>query len=450
MYDVIFIGEKIKSPELKSLCIDPESLIECRGEIGSFQLKYTEEEEEINNEESKYIIINLKAKRDNPIEETYGFDYRLEDLAEEEDIIFIQDYDKISPAVINRQGLKKAIAAKENYKNSEVYYLFRSMRFIDDNDSLYEEARKMGIIFLKYEMENIKIKENNTINYKRGDLDLDLTGQILTAPLLKPDEKIKRVARLLNIEMSDKDYIQSENIYLQPTLTGKRGVYSLAGARGPNAYSDLDLEIEYTLNEIKSNLNDFEPLTERKREVDDQKCILCYTCYRVCPHGAVEKDEELDAMKINELACYGCDACISHCPADAISYVEEEAKETNDLNLKVLMCENSADTAFEKLDKSQFKDLDIEKIPCASSIKKDEIFTYLRKKDSRLLVLGCFEESCKHLTGDGRGERIVNEVKETLSDLELGENRVRFERLSPRMEEDLNDFLLRWKEGVNL
>ncbi|HMA60451.1 MAG TPA: hydrogenase iron-sulfur subunit [Halanaerobiales bacterium] len=449
MYDVIFIGEKIKSPELKSLCIDPESLVECRGEIGSFQLKY-KKEEELNNEESKYIIINLKAKRDNPIEETYGFDYRLEDLAEEEDIIFIQDYDEISPAVINRQGLKKAIAAKENYKNSEVYYLFRSMRFIDDNDSLYEEARKMGIIFLKYEMENIKIKEDNTINYKRGDLDLDLTGQILTAPLLKPDEKIKRVARLLNIEMSDKDYIQSENIYLQPTLTGKRGVYSLAGARGPNAYSDLDLEIEYTLNEIKSNLNDFEPLTERKREVDDQKCILCYTCYRVCPHGAVEKDEELDAMKINELACYGCDACISHCPADAISYVEEESKETNDLNLKVLMCENSADTAFEKLDKSQFKDLDIEKIPCASSIKKDEIFTYLRKKDSRLLVLGCFEESCKHLTGDGRGERIVNEVKETLSDLELGENRVRFERLSPRMEEDLNDFLLRWKEGVNL
>jgi len=449
MYDVIFIGEKIKSPELKSLCIDPESLVECRGEIGSFQLKY-KKEEELNNEESKYIIINLKAKRDNPIEETYGFDYRLEDLAEEEDIIFIQDYDEISPAVINRQGLKKAIAAKENYKNSEVYYLFRSMRFIDDNDSLYEEARKMGIIFLKYEMENIKIKEDNTINYKRGDLDLDLTGQILTAPLLKPDEKIKRVARLLNIEMSDKDYIQSENIYLQPTLTGKRGVYSLAGARGPNAYSDLDLEIEYTLNEIKSNLNDFEPLTERKREVDDQKCILCYTCYRVCPHGAVEKDEELDAMKINELACYGCDACISHCPADAISYVEEESKETNDLNLKVLMCENSADTAFEKLDKSQFKDLDIEKIPCASSIKKDEIFTYLRKKDSRLLVLGCFEESCKHLTGDGRGERIVNEVKETLSDLELGEDRVRFERLSPRMEEDLNDFLLRWKEGVNL
>lgn len=449
MLDVIFIGEKIKSPELKSLCIDPNSLVECRGEIGDFNLKYKEQEEQ-KLANSKYIVINLEAKRENPIEDTFGFSHRLEDLDEKQDIIFVQDYEEISPAVINREGLNQAIDAKKNFKNGEVYYLFRSMRFIDDNDSLYEKARKMGIIFLKYEMDNLTISEDNVINYKRGDLDLDLSGQILTAPLLKPDEKIKRVARLLNIEMSDKEYIQSENIYLQPTLTGKRGVYTLAGSRGPNAYSDLDLEIEYTLNEIKSNLDDFEPLTERKREVDDQQCILCYTCYRVCPHGAVEKDEEVDAMKINELACYGCDACISHCPADAISYVEQETQQENDLNLKVMMCENSADTAFKKLEESNFTGLDIEKIPCASSIKKDEIFKYLRKKDSRLLILGCFEDSCKHLTGDGRGARIANEIRETLSELKLGEDRVRFERLSPRMEEDLNDFLLRWKEGVNL
>ena len=447
MYDITFIGEKIESPELTSLCINPDSLVECRGEIGNFKLKYKDEQDILSEDKSKYIVINLEAKRENPLEDTLKFSYRLEDLEEEKNIIFIQDYDEISPAVINREGLRKAITAKENYKDKEVYYLFRSMRFVDDNDKLYEKARQMGIIFLKYEMDNLEVLDSESVAYKRGELDLELQGQILTAPILKPDEKIKRIARLLNIEMSDKEYIQSENIYLQPTLTGKRGVYTLAGSRGLNAYSDLDLEIEYTLNEIRSNLSDFEPLTENKREVDDQKCILCYTCYRVCPHGAIEEDEELDAMKINELACYGCDACIAHCPADAISYVEEQKKETNELNLKVMMCENSADTAFQKLEQGAFKDLDIEKIPCASSIMKDEIFSYLRKKDSRLLILGCFEDSCKHLTGDGRGERIVNEVREVLNELEMGEDRVRFERLSPRMEEDLNEFLLRWKEG---
>ncbi|MCF8001660.1 MAG: hydrogenase iron-sulfur subunit [Halanaerobiales bacterium] len=447
MYDVIFIGEKIKSPELKSLCIDPDSLLECRGEIGNFQIKYSKNDK-IKNETVKSIVINLEANRENPLPETINLNNLPDNNENNEDIIFIQDYEKISPAVINRETLNNAIKTKEKFENNEIYFLYRSMRFIDNNDNLFDKARQLGIIFLKYEMDGIEVIEReNQVNYKRGELNLDLKGKIVTAPHLKPSQKIKRIARLLNIEMGDNEYIQSENIYLQPTLTGKRGVYSLAGARGPNAYSDLDLEIDFTLNEIKSNLGGVEPLTDKKREVDEQKCIMCYTCYRVCPHGAVEKDENADAMKINELACYGCDACLSHCPADAISFVEKEEIKESDFSLKVLMCENSADTAFKKLDKEQFQDLDIEKIPCASSIKKDELFSYLRKKDSRLLILGCFEESCKHINGDGRGERISNEVRNTLEELELGKTRVQFERLSPRMEEDLNDFLLRWKEG---
>jgi len=445
MYDVVFIGDEINSPELKSLCIKPNSLIQCRGEIGDFKLKIKENNNTIE-EKTKYIILNLKAKRENPIENTLDFTSPLDNLDENKDIIFIQDYEDISPAVINNEGLKKALTVKENYKNVETYYLYRSMRFTEENDKLYESLRKKGVIFLQYEMDNIKI-DDKTIKYKRGKIEHNLSGQIITAPKLKPDQRIKKIAKIMNIEMNDNDYIQRENIYLQPTLTGKRGVYALGGTRGLNAYTDLDLQIEYTLNEIRSNLFDIKPLTEFNRVVDDQKCILCYTCYRVCPHGAVQEDNELDAMHINELACYGCDACISHCPADAISYEIKQNEKKNNKILKVLMCENSAETAFNKLNKDKFNELEIEKIPCASSIKKDEIFDYLRNKDSRLLILGCFEDSCKHLTGDMRGERIAAEVKGVLKDLEMKEDRVIFERLSPRMEEDLDEFLMWWKEG---
>ena len=445
MYDVVFIGDEINSPELKSLCIKPNSLIQCRGEIGDFKLKIKENNNTIE-EKTKYIILNLKAKRENPIENTLDFTSPLDNLDENKDIIFIQDYEDISPAVINNEGLKKALTVKENYRNVETYYLYRSMRFTEENDKLYESLRKKGVIFLQYEMDNIKI-DDKTIKYKRGKIEHNLSGQIITAPKLKPDQRIKKIAKIMNIEMNDNDYIQRENIYLQPTLTGKRGVYALGGTRGLNAYTDLDLQIEYTLNEIRSNLFDIKPLTEFNRVVDDQKCILCYTCYRVCPHGAVQEDNELDAMHINELACYGCDACISHCPADAISYEIKQNEKKNNKILKVLMCENSAETAFNKLNKDKFNELEIEKIPCASSIKKDEIFDYLRNKDSRLLILGCFEDSCKHLTGDMRGERIAAEVKGVLKDLEMKEDRVIFERLSPRMEEDLDEFLMWWKEG---
>ncbi|MCF8008459.1 MAG: hydrogenase iron-sulfur subunit [Halanaerobiales bacterium] len=447
MLDIIYIGDQIKSPKLNTLCIKPEALIEFEGEIGNFKLQVKDDDKKLKDLKTKYIVINIDAVRENNLEDTLNLDLDLDQLDPNQDIIIIQDYEQISPAVINKEALNKAIEIKNKLSEKEVYFLYRSMRFIDDNDSLFEEARQKGIIFLQYEMGNLEFIDKDKVKYERDGLTSELQGQILTTPLLKPDQRLKRIIRLLNIESNGNEYIQSTNIYLQPSLTGKRGVYSLAGARGPNAYSEYEFEKEFTLNEIKSNLDNFEPLTENKRVVDDKKCILCYTCYRVCPHGAVQEDKENDAMKINELACYGCDGCISHCPASAISIQEKtEQKASNNL-LKVLMCENSADTAYKKIDKGSFKDLDIEKIPCASSIKKEDIFKFLRKKDSRLLILGCFEDSCKHITGDGRGNRITNEIRDTLKKLDLNHNRVIFERLSPRMEEDLNGFLLKWKEG---
>src|SRR6056297_1335147 len=256
MYDVVFIGDEIKSPKLKSLCIKPNSLIQCRGEIGDFKLKI-KDENNTKEEKTKYIVINLKANRENPLENTIDFSHPLEELDENKDIIFIQDYEDISPAVINNEGLKKALTVKDNYKNIETYYLYRSMRFTEENDELYETLRKNGVIFLQYEMDNIKINDKGSIEYNRGKINHTLDGQIITAPKLKPDQKIKKIARILNIEMNDNEYIQRENIYLQPTLTGKRGVYALGGARGLNAYTDLDLQVEYTLNEMKSKLNDF-------------------------------------------------------------------------------------------------------------------------------------------------------------------------------------------------
>ncbi|MFW5985930.1 MAG: hydrogenase iron-sulfur subunit, partial [Halanaerobiales bacterium] len=215
---------------------------------------------------------------------------------------------------------------------------------------------------------------------------------------------------------------------------------------GMTAISRFKKEAEITLNQIKSLIKDIKPVTEKEREIDDQKCILCYTCYRVCPHGALEPDPELDAMQINQLSCEGCDACIAHCPASAISIVEEGDKRESS-GLKVYLCENSAEIALNNVNREQFKDITFNTIPCSSSLEKQDLYRELKNKEDRLLILGCFQESCKHINGDQRGERIINQVKNTLSQLELEEDRLLFKRMSPRMSTDLNLLLSRWKEG---
>ncbi|MBZ4686462.1 MAG: hypothetical protein PWQ96_1873 [Clostridia bacterium] len=57
-------------------------------------------------------------------------------------------------------------------------------------------------------------------------------------------------------------------------------------------------------------------------EVDEQKCIGCKICQKVCPTLAIEivnKVSKIDAEK-----CRGCGNCNQRCPEDAVSMVKRE------------------------------------------------------------------------------------------------------------------------------
>jgi heterodisulfide reductase subunit C len=62
--------------------------------------------------------------------------------------------------------------------------------------------------------------------------------------------------------------------------------------------------------------------------VNPEKCIVCLTCVRVCPFGAVSIKEEVAV--IDPEKCRGCGICTRECPARAIEiktrpeYTEEE------------------------------------------------------------------------------------------------------------------------------
>lgn len=451
MYDLVVLGEKIKTLGLKCFQLEPDLLIKCRGEIGNFQLFYKDEQGEIEEIISKTIVVNMvprKIKTDTlyiSFEEELPL-IELSDNGFNDPLIFIQDYMELSSAFMNNLGLQKAILAAERNPQSNIYYFYRSMKFMAYNDHLFEKARLLGVIFLKYERGQLEIVEPDEINYHREE-PLKLKGKIITAVDYKPADNLHKIGKILNLKMDDKGYLQPENIYLQPVYSGRRGVYLLGGARGKTAYTSFEEENEYIINEIGALPAVIKPITEDRREIDDQKCILCYTCYRICPHGALECDEKLDAMRVLELACQGCNSCISRCPGAAITILENRHKEESDGELTVFLCENSAWQAWKKMpDKERFDDFNIESVPCAGCIEKKEIYFRLRN-DERLFIIGCFKESCKHLSGDQKAERLIKEVNDQLNILNLGDNRVIFARLSSRMEEDLKELLLKWQSA---
>lgn len=52
--------------------------------------------------------------------------------------------------------------------------------------------------------------------------------------------------------------------------------------------------------------------------IDEDKCIKCGLCERVCPYFALKLKEKVN---VDTTKCFGCGLCESKCPVDAISGV---------------------------------------------------------------------------------------------------------------------------------
>ncbi|MFW5790005.1 MAG: hydrogenase iron-sulfur subunit [Bacillota bacterium] len=451
-YELAWIGDKVET-NFKDIQISAQNLVACQGEIGDFILTCNDQ----NNPaeiKAENIIINLPYQEEPVIEGVTSLLNDNYNLDVDMPAVILQDYPDLSAAFISRDGLKRSLEIKNDYPDKEVYYFYQAMRFLEDNDRLYEEARKAGIVFLKFDIGQLTVTEDLKIKYKREDIELELTGTILAAPELKATKETKRLAKIFNLAEGYQDYLQLDNIYLQPTLSGRRGLYLLRGSRGPTALTYFQEELDFTLKEVSRNLTGVEEIDSYERTVDDQKCILCYTCYRVCPHGAIQRDAELNSMKVMNLACQGCNLCISRCPTSAIEidYNYFQQKDSLEAETTLIICENSAEIAAEKYDSLTGEDplAGFKKVvvPCVSTVQRKEIIQLLAGDSKDVMILGCVAEACKHLTGHDRCQQVVDRIKEDLAKLDLDQDRIHYKRLSPRMANDLGGFLADWKEAV--
>ena len=59
--------------------------------------------------------------------------------------------------------------------------------------------------------------------------------------------------------------------------------------------------------------------SQKKAQIDQNKCIKCHLCVINCPEGCIEIEENGRNVKVNTDYCKGCTVCAVECPAKAIS-----------------------------------------------------------------------------------------------------------------------------------
>lgn len=234
--------------------------------------------------------------------------------------------------------LKASLLLKKEYK-SQVYIICKNVFVAEDGlEELYEKTRSKGVLFIKHNKGAVEInfrESINTIDISLNDplLGLDLYGKskkltiscnfLILEEEIIPSNGSKELSKILQINTDINGFYQNNNISLQPIFTNRKGIFVVGSCRGPR-------NISQTIDDSAMAALEVHSLLEEKKIrfrldgaiVDDNKCTLCLTCLRTCPHKAVRlvKNTEPNQTKIeiNNLACERCGLCVSHCPANAI------------------------------------------------------------------------------------------------------------------------------------
>ena len=309
-------------------------------------------------------------------------------------------------------------------------------------ETLYQRARNAGVVVVKYEKppvissegtKKIVCVEEPLIGVKICD-EFDM---VITADAPAGSGELIRVIE--GLRAGPEGALQVDNVWFQPTKTNREGIFTAGSARGNSELRTAQADGLAAANEIHELLKNKQvEVFDDAAIVDADKCVLCLTCMRICPHGAVSIDIENKTASVSAVTCQRCGICAAQCPAGAIQlprYTDGQiSAEVGDrARITVFACENSAWPAATAagINGAQYSEnIRLIRVPCAGKVDVRQVLEALENGAEKVLILGCHPESCQYLNGSSRAKKKIGWINNTLEKAGVDKGKVIFGSLA--------------------
>ena len=231
-----------------------------------------------------------------------------------------------------QSAIKNAIHIKKLNPDTQVYILYRDIRTYGLLEDYYTEARKLGVIFSRFDPENPPqaASSDNGVSVTFHDhiLDRDLTveADILALSTGMRAADTEELASIMKLGRNPENYFIEAHVKLRPVDLGTEGIFVCGTAHSPKLISESISQAFAAASRAATFLA--QPnltLSAVTARVDPDKCAACLICVRTCPYNVPRINEE-GVSEIDDALCQGCGACAAECPAKAIelSWYEDQ------------------------------------------------------------------------------------------------------------------------------
>ncbi|MGC8719826.1 MAG: FAD-dependent oxidoreductase [Thermodesulforhabdaceae bacterium] len=230
-------------------------------------------------------------------------------------------------------AVKNALKCKEINPEINIAILYRDVRTFGFREHYYNEARKKGVRFVRYDLENkpqviqdpkgnLKVKVRDPISESLISIPTDL---LVLSVAIRPQEGQKELAERLRLPLDENNFFLEAHIKLRPLDFATPGFFVCGLAQGPKFSYESVVQAKGAVARAATILSRKEMFSDAVvTHVDPFLCRGCGECEKVCSFGAIkviDRRSEGGGLRaeVDPALCTGCGACNVACPTGAAS-----------------------------------------------------------------------------------------------------------------------------------
>jgi len=223
-------------------------------------------------------------------------------------------------------AIKNAIRMKEMRPEANIIILYREIRTYGFREKYYTQAREMGIIFVRYDLDDkpvVKEKDNRIMVSVRDrilEADIDIPADLLVlSSRIDPNSDNEQLSQFFKVPINSEKFFLEAHVKLRPVEFATDGVFLCGLAHYPK-------DIKETITQARAAASRAATILSKETfeaagkicYVNEARCSGCAACVTVCAYSAITIDEIRAVAVINEALCKGCGACAATCRGSAI------------------------------------------------------------------------------------------------------------------------------------
>jgi len=228
-------------------------------------------------------------------------------------------------------AVKNAILLKELNPGMRVFILNRDIRTYGEREELYQRARELGVIFIRY-----GLQDKPEVSRQGQALVVDIFDSISRLPLRLPADYVVLAAAieprddaglvaLYKCGVNADGFINEAHPKLRPVDMSVEGLFVAGLCNYPKPLDETIAQAKAAASRAGVVLSKTEMQLDAIKSFRTEACDGCALCLDVCPYQAISMEShagrdgrEHRRIRTDPALCKGCGVCAATCPKGGV------------------------------------------------------------------------------------------------------------------------------------